>query len=83
MFSDRHCELRELLLHLEQAVQLGQPLGHPALAVVELGLGLRQCRGAAVEPGRLLCELLLELRVAARGVRLVVQRRAQLLLARE
>ena len=82
-FREPRLQLRELLLRLQQAVQLRQPLGHSALALVELGLGLRQRRRPTVEPGRLLCELLLELRVMARGVDVVVQRRTQLLLARE
>ena len=73
-------QLRELLFRLEQAIQLGQPLGHSALALVELGLGVRQSRSAAIEPGRLLRELLLESNLASRGVHLVVQGRTQLLL---
>src|SRR2546430_12009364 len=55
-FREPRLQLRELLLRLQQAVQLRQPLGHSALALVELGLGLRQRRRPAVEPGRLLCE---------------------------
>ena len=70
---DPGLQLRQLFLLFEQAVQLSQPLADAALAVVELGLRLGQCLGAAVERGRLLCELLLDLRVSGRRVHVVAQ----------
>ena len=80
---DSRLERRQPLLLLERAVELREPLRDLALTLLELGLGGGQRRGAPVERGGLPCDVLLEPHLAAGDLDLLVQRRAQILLARQ
>ena len=81
--GDLRLELGELLLFLERAVELGQALRDLTLALLELRFRRGKRGGARVEPGRLARHVLLQPHFSTGDLDLLVQRRAEALLARQ
>ena len=81
--GDACLQSREPLLFLQRAVELREPLRDLALPVLELGLGRRERRRAAVERGRRPGDILLQPNLASGDLDLLVDCRTQKLHPRD